>query len=290
MQAEVHLLHQSDFYQIRDYQCTCMECSLSKVEQCEQFSICFARSGFYEQQVFRKAQEMHIGRLLISKPGIEYVIRHIDNHPDLCTSFNFSAAFYEKVKEHFREEAKWFFSNADVQSLLLTAHADIEFIHQRILSQAKQPSSLEMDDLVVQLVEKVMLTLGNKKTVEHVSASLKRHHLSTIERARDFLFQNFSQHIGLQQLAEHCCVSVFHFGRIFKSMMNTSPHQYLTELRLNNAKLLLQSTQRSVTEIAFQCGFNSLEHFTAAYRNQFKTTPLTSRKENKDFLRLREWQ
>lgn len=287
MQAAVHLLHQSDFYQIRNFECTCMECSVSKVEHCKQFSICFARSGFYAQEVFRKSLEMHIGRLLVSKPDIEYVIRHIDNQPDVCTSFNFSDAFYEKVKEHFKEEAKWFFSNPDLQSLLLTSHSDIEFIHQRILTQARQGSSLEMDDLVVQLVEKVMLTMGNKPRVEQVSESLKRHHLSTVEKARDFLFENFTKNIGLQQLAEHCCVSVFHFSRIFKSVMNASPHHYLLGLRLNHAKLALQSTTLTVTEIAFQSGFNSLEHFTAAYRQQFGITPLASRKGDKLILQSR---
>ena len=40
--------------------------------------------------------EMHIGRLIVSKPEIEYVVKHIDDHPDLCTAINFTNAFYEK--------------------------------------------------------------------------------------------------------------------------------------------------------------------------------------------------
>jgi AraC-like DNA-binding protein len=221
---------------------------------------------------------MHVGRLVVSKPEIEYVVRHIDDHPDLCTSFNFTDAFYEKVKDHFREEAKWFFSNPDLQSLLLTAHADIEFLHQRILAQATQQSSLELDDLVLQLVEKVMNTMGNKPRVEPLTESLKKHHLFTVEKARDFLFQNFSKDISLQQLADHCCVSLFHFSRIFKSIMNSSPHQYLAELRLSNAQLLLQSTMLSITEIAIQNGYNSLEHFTTAFKQRYKTSPNALRK------------
>jgi AraC family transcriptional regulator len=277
MQAEVHILHKSDFYQLKDFRCTCTECSISKLEQLPFFSICFVRSGFYEQRIFRKSQEMHVGRLIVSKPDIEYVVRHIDDHPDLCTSFNFTDAFYEKVKDHYKEESHWFFSNPDLQSLLLTSHADIEFIHQRILNQVKQQSSLEIDDLVIQLVEKCMLTMGNKPQIELLPENLKRHHLTTIEKARDYLFQNFAQNVSLQQLADHCCVSLFHFGRIFKSIMNASPYQYLTELRLSNAKLLLQSTQQSVTEIAFQCGFNSLEHFTTVFKQRFKTSPTSIR-------------
>ena len=278
MEATIHLLHESDFYQIKDFRCTCMKCCISKLEHLQEFSICFVRSGFYEQRIFKRAHELHIGRLIVSKPEIEYVVRHIDDHPDLVTSFNFTHDFYERVTDHFKQEARWFFSNPDLQSLLVTAHADIEFIHQRILKQASQQTSLELDDLVLQLVEKVMHTLGNKPKVEPLSETLKRHHLNTIERARDFLFQNFAKDISLQQLAEHCCVSLFHFSRIFKSIMNCSPHQYLKEIRLNQAQLLLQSTELSVTEIAFQSGFNSLEHFTTSYKQRFAHVPLTARK------------
>jgi YesN/AraC family two-component response regulator len=174
---------------------------------------------------------MHIGRLIVSKPNIEYVVRHIDDQPDLCTSFNFTDDFYEKVKDHYREESKWFFSNPDLHSLLVTSHAEIEYLHQLILSQVKLNDSLEIDDLVLQLVEKVMLTLGNKPVVPPLTERLKKYHLGTIEKARDFLFLNFSNKISLQQLADHCCVSLFHFSRIFKEVMNQSPYQYLTELR-----------------------------------------------------------
>jgi AraC family transcriptional regulator len=278
MEAAIHLLHESDFYQIKDFRCTCMKCCISKLEHLQEFSICFVRSGFYEQRVFKRAHELHIGRLIVSKPEIEYVVRHIDDHPDLVTSFNFTHDFYEKVKDHYKNEARWFFSNKDLQSILVTAHAEIEFIHQRILKRVAEPSSLEMDDLVLQLVEKVMFTLGNKPKVTVLPETLKRHHLNTIESARDFLFQNFSRDISLQQLAEHCCVSLFHFSRVFKSIMNCSPHQYLKEIRLNHAQLLLQSTELSVTEIAFQSGFNSLEHFATSYKQRFGIVPLFIRK------------
>lgn len=273
MQAEIHILHKSDFYQLKDFRCTCTECSISKLEQLDKFSICFVRNGFYEQRIFRRNQEMHVGRLVVSKPNIEYVVRHIDNHPDLCTSFNFTDAFYEKVRDHYRQEAQWFFSNPDLHSILLTSHADVEYLHQLILRQVIQKSSLEIDDLVLQLVEKVMFTLGNKPDVLPLSETLKKYHLSTIEKARDFLFLNFNKDVSLQQLADHCCVSLFHFSRIFKAVMNQSPHQYLTELRLTHSKRLLQSTQQPITEIAFLCGFNSLEHFTTSFKNKFNTSP-----------------
>jgi Transcriptional regulator containing an amidase domain and an AraC-type DNA-binding HTH domain len=279
MLAVVHTLHQSDFYQIRDFRCACMECSVSRQEQCEHFSICFVRSGYYEQHVFRHEQQMHIGRLLVSKPEIEYFIKHINNQPDLCTSFNFTNHFYELVKDQYAKESQWFFKNPDIQSLLLTSHAEIEFLHQRILTKVKQHASLELDELVIRLVEKVMHTMGNAPATAPLSETLKKHHLVTVQKARAYLFENFEKNISLQELADHCCVSLFHFSRIFKAILNASPHQYLTELRLNHAQLLLINTELPVTQIAFQSGFNSLEHFISAYRQRFQISPSLQRKK-----------
>ncbi|MBL7845835.1 MAG: helix-turn-helix transcriptional regulator [Cyclobacteriaceae bacterium] len=277
MQAEVHLIHQSDFYQIRDFRCACVECSTSKLEQCERFSICFVRKGYYEQHVFRQQQEMHVGRVLVTKPGIEYVIRHIDNQPDLCTSINFSDAFYLHLQEYLSGELSWFFRNPDLQSLLLTSPPEAEYLHQQILAAVSGGVKLEVDDLVVRLVDAVMRIMGNSPVPAALPENLKRHHLQTAEKAKDYLIRNFHQEVSLQQLADHCCVSLFHFSRIFRSVLKTTPHQYLLALRLHHARLLMDSTDARVTEVAFQSGFQSLEHFTTSYRKHFGTTPSASR-------------
>jgi len=282
MESQVHILHSSDFYQIRDFRCACTKCSISKLEQGAHFFIIFVRQGFYEQRVFRGHNEMHIGRLLVSKPEIEFTVRHIDNHPDLCTSFRFEPSFYEQVKEHYGKEGRWFFANPDLHSVLLSSGPAIEFLHQHILSRVGSCSKLEMDVLVIRLLEKVMHTLGNRLSVAPVPEGVKKYHLVTMEDACDYLFRHFTEDVSLAQLADHCHVSSFHFSRIFKTVLDTSPHQYLTELRLNHAQLLLQSTRLPVTQVAFQSGFNSLEYFATAFRQRFGCTPQHTRKFEKE--------
>ncbi|MGE0587153.1 MAG: helix-turn-helix domain-containing protein [Cyclobacteriaceae bacterium] len=275
MLAEIHTLHQSDFYEIRDFRCRCVACEISKPEESSYFFICFVRSGFYEQRVYKREYPVHVGRLLISKPGIEQIIRHVNNQPDLCTSFRFTHSFYEIIKEQYKREGKWFFSNPDIHSLLLVSHPDIELIHQRILKLIRVEANLEVDELVIHMLDRLMAALSNIKTLPPLSESLLKNHLPTIEKATSFLFENFDKKISLTQLADHCCVSPFHFSRIFKAVTNQSPHQYLTEVRLNHARHLLKATSQSVTQVAFESGFSSLEYFTTAYRLRFKTSPRT---------------
>ncbi len=100
--AEVHLLHASGFYEIRDYKCNCLECHRSKPGTQSVFSLCFVRGGYFEFEVFRDNLELHVGRVLISKPGSEHIARHIDEQPDVCSVLDFKPDFYQSLAEHYR--------------------------------------------------------------------------------------------------------------------------------------------------------------------------------------------
>jgi len=274
--GDIHILHQSEFYQVNDFKCHCDRCSVSQVEYDRSMFISFVRKGFFEYQTFRRNDELHVGRMLISKPGYEHTTRHIDSQPDLTTSFEFTTEFFRLIKEQYASRAGWFLNNNDIHSLLLYRNAQLDLLHHRVFQMlaTRETSGLQIDELVMELVERVMtLISGSPAEVIPVTDSLKRFHLVTIESARDYILGHFSENISLHQLAQYCHVSPFHFSRIFKSIMNVSPHQYLADIRLNHAKILLTSTEQPVTDIAFACGYNSLEHFTTAYRRKFKTNP-----------------
>lgn len=277
---DILALHSSDFYDIRKYKCNCTKCHTSPTEFSSNFNFCFVRSGYFEYQVFKKDLEVHVGTVLISKLGSEHKTRHIDNQPDICTVFHFTNAFYDSLKDHYGPKATWFFKNNDLQSILLQCPPDVDYLHWSIIQQTRQPSvnTLLLDELVLRLVDKVMGILSNHLDPVPLPANLKKHHLLTVEKAKSYLFDHFSENISLKHLADHCCVSLFHFCRIFKSILKVTPYQYLNEIRLQHAIVLLESGSQTVTQIAYQCGFNSVENFDYAYRQRFHTTPSKSRK------------
>jgi AraC family transcriptional regulator len=280
VEAKIEILHSSDFYQIRNFKCNCTKCNTSGKEYTSAFCMCFVRSGYFEQNVFKKAHEAYTGRVLIAKPAIEHVTRHIDNQPDICTVFHFKDSFYKRVQDQYIKEISWFIKNADIHSVLIQTSPEIDYLHHRILETLfVHPSdNLLIDDLVIRMVNSIMYVLGNMQESSMISESLRRYHLVTVEKAKSFILQHFEKNISLQQLADHCCVSLFHFSRIFKSVTGISPHQYLLGVRLQHAGILLQSTKLQVSQISHQCGFNSLEYFTTAYRQRFRKSPSEFRK------------
>jgi AraC-like DNA-binding protein len=274
MLADIHTLHRSDFYQIKDFKCHCDICSVSQPEYNKSLCVSFIRKGFFGYHTFRRREEVHAGRVLISKPGYEHIATHIDNQPDITTVFEFTEEFFKKI-QHQYTQAGWFLKNNDIHSLLLQSTPELDYLHNRITKKVtnEKASNLQIDEMVIDLLERVLNILTNSKEVSVIADSLKQFHLATVENARAYILENFTQNISLQQLATHCLVSPFHFSRIFKAIMNVSPHQYLTEVRLNHAKVLLSTTDQTITDIAFTCGFNSIEHFATAYRYRFHTSP-----------------
>lgn len=280
--ADIHILHQSDFYRVLDFKCHCVECSVTSPEYNESFCMTFIRKGFFEYRSFKRNDEVHVGRVLVSKPGYEHTTRHIDNQPDMLTIFDFRRSFFEEtILDMYGNKLPWILKNKDIHSVMINATAELEYLHHRLFQKlnSQKYNSLEVDEHVIALLGKLMNVLGSAETPASVSEKLKEYHLVTIETARNYILTHFKENISLCQLAEHCHVSPFHFSRIFKTITGISPHQYLSSMRLTHAKILLEETNAPVSDIAYECGFNSPEHFVTAFRHYHKINPSALRQQ-----------
>jgi AraC family transcriptional regulator len=89
----------------------------------------------------------------------------------------------------------------------------------------------------------------------------------------DYINDHLDHDIKLADLAALLDMSQFHFSRLFKQSIGTTPYQYLLQQRIERAKQLLQQTDRSIVDIAFLCGFNSHSHLTKQFRQLTGITP-----------------
>jgi AraC family transcriptional regulator len=94
----------------------------------------------------------------------------------------------------------------------------------------------------------------------------------------DYIQAHLDQDIKLADLAEVTGISQFHFSRLFKQSMGISPHQYLLQQRVEQAKYLLKNSKMAIAEIALQCGFNSQSHLGKSFRDITGITPSNYRK------------
>src|SRR5882757_2752163 len=99
-----------------------------------------------------------------------------------------------------------------------------------------------------------------------------------IVQAKLFIDKNFAGNINLDAIADEAFFSKYHFIRLFKMAYGKTPHQYLTSVRIENAKLLLQ-TNMSVADVCFDVGFDSISSFTGLFKRITGNTPSSYQKE-----------
>lgn len=112
----------------------------------------------------------------------------------------------------------------------------------------------------------------NKETHEKVKT------LDMIGDAIMYVEENFYKKIQIEQLAELSNMSVSTLIRAFKKVTGMTPNAYILHRRLAEACHLLRTTYMSVTEIAYQTGFNDSSYFTRQFKKVFETTPFNYRR------------
>lgn len=99
-----------------------------------------------------------------------------------------------------------------------------------------------------------------------------------------YLDQHFQEDISLESTAKDLGISKFYLSQIFSNKLHTSFPSYVTARRLDFAEKLLATTDRSVTDIAFDAGFTSPRTFFRSFQAAYNTTPHQYRKSHNKFM------
>lgn len=264
-------LYNSDFYSVNDFSYECGAHFRFEPGYTQEFCISFTRKGFLTFNSFRQSHQECNTRILIEKPGCEFTLHHRGGGSGCGTSFRFSHEAYAALKQ--KQEPSLFFRNPDIFSLLLSATPEVEYLYYTILQSLSLGicSKLEIDGLVIDMLDTIMNLVGEEK--ERAEMPGKLIHLSTVERAKEYIMENFMTDISLFELARNCFVSPFHFSRIFKLFSGYSPYQYLQLVRLKHAETLIKNTDLPMTDVCFRSGFNRLDYFSAAFTKKYNIAP-----------------
>jgi AraC-like DNA-binding protein len=98
-------------------------------------------------------------------------------------------------------------------------------------------------------------------------------------RAKDLADARYFEPLDVDDLAGAAGLSRAHFSREFRRAFGESPHQYLLTRRLERAAALLRNTDRSVADICFSVGLQSVGSFTTSFTRTFGRSPTVYRAE-----------
>jgi chromate reductase len=100
-----------------------------------------------------------------------------------------------------------------------------------------------------------------------------------LQRVKRYIEEHLQDNLSLEELARETRYSRGHLLRMFRAATGKTPHQYLTERRIERAKGMLQEAEEiSLTNIAAWCGFSSQSHMTRVFHEQVGVTPSAFRR------------
>ena len=103
---------------------------------------------------------------------------------------------------------------------------------------------------------------------------------NTVEKEMvSYIQQNYTGKISLKEFGEQFHLSEKYISRYFKEHFHITLSQYITHLRLEHAKQLLQDTDIPVTEIAMQSGYQNVSYFIRTFKKAYGVSPLKYRKK-----------
>ncbi|MDO5132931.1 MAG: AraC family transcriptional regulator [Eubacteriales bacterium] len=168
-----------------------------------------------------------------------------------------------------------FYGNSSIQyAEYLLSHGGIVFsgeqvrgLRQSFTSIYRQAGSAFVNEhLLSREISNILCSLATSQR----SASLIQ---SPVTPALNHINRYYSEPIDLDEMAKLCMISKPHLIRCFKKELGCTPHDYLLDYRLRQAKELLVSSSRTVEEIAEECGFNSISHFSRAFKGRIGMSP-----------------
>ena len=131
-----------------------------------------------------------------------------------------------------------------------------------------------LQEIRQKIIEMVMECVS-KESVADANARSK------IQMAIGYIQEHFAENLTVNVLAEHYGMSPNYFSSMFKKEMSRSAVNYITELRINQARELLYHSELSVVDISKKVGYEDSQYFFRVFKKYLGMTPLQYREESR---------
>ena len=125
------------------------------------------------------------------------------------------------------------------------------------------------------------MAISNLPVLENDPFRVHTDEINQVERIAIYIAQNYSNPVKVSDIGEAVGLHPDYANSIFKKAFGRTLSEYIMEERISHAQRKLAATDTSITQIAFECGFNSISRFNAAFQKMNRCTPRNFRKRYK---------
>jgi AraC-like DNA-binding protein len=188
------------------------------------------------------------------------------NHDKIRHTLDLLNERYPRLEENGAWQEDWsLYHLQNSQELALTVERLLR------LPFEDNPYKEVLADITLQeLLVRLLQTQARTWLLQEKKALQNSHRFAAVMH---YIEQHLQDNISVQQLANLACMSKPHFFRSFKQELGQSPLDFIVERRIEHAKSLLKKPATSVSEAAYQSGFNNLTHFSQQFKKSEGLTP-----------------
>lgn len=138
----------------------------------------------------------------------------------------------------------------------------------------------KIKNIIIEEDPKILLQLGFRPCKRCKPTQKKLPDDEWMSQVTDYIDKHYRDKLSLEIIAENTHSSPYHLHRKFKEVKNLTIHEYLQEIRMNQAIHLLLTTDLSVASVGRKVGIPNSSQFVRDFKKHTKTTPLKYRKEH----------
>lgn len=150
---------------------------------------------------------------------------------------------------------------------------------KQIYDIASSASGVKDMEIYTKLMSLLALLMSAGKSV--VVPERKIPQKQNVNYVKEYLEQNYKEKITLDQLSEKFYINKFYLTRLFRETFGISVNNYLIQVRIAHAKILLGSSDMSVEKIGFECGIGNANYFTKVFKKWEGMPPGEYRKKKR---------
>jgi len=157
----------------------------------------------------------------------------------------------------------------------MPAHCDGEGLLKQLIScYSENNSAIDNDIAASSVLTQLISCCVRAAAVQEENGAVP----DVVRKIYSYLLEHYAENIRLETLSQQFSVSKYHLQRIFKRYVGQSPLEFLSGVRLTQAKQLLRTTDLPVSEIAYRVGIENDSYFIRKFRAEEEMTPHQYRK------------
>lgn len=111
-------------------------------------------------------------------------------------------------------------------------------------------------------------------------STLHSDYIMSINQAINYIYKNLDKNLTVEEIADQCCFSQYHFNRVFKLIVGENIYSFIKRMKLERAAFQLKiSKKRSITDVAIEAGYSS-SNFASAFKQYFGVSASEFREKN----------